>query len=104
LFYDARVTLFERRQWVQILMVLAVPFSTMRIFLTLGFQVLLARRETWLRVMLILWPVRMDLSHISHFAIVVTSFLFIANILSEKAAQRNTDWQIFLLLVFFAEF
>ena len=51
------------------LMRFGVPFSITRIFLMFGFHTLFARRETWLRVMLILWPVRMDLSHILHFAI-----------------------------------
>ena len=73
-YYTALVTLPERIHLVQISTVLCVPLSLTLIFLTFGFQVRFARRETWLRVMLILRPVRTLLSHSEHFAICCTSF------------------------------
>jgi len=62
--YTARCTLFERRQAVHIFIRLGVPFSITRIFFMFGFHIFLARRDTWLRVMLILCPVWIDFSHI----------------------------------------
>jgi hypothetical protein len=50
------------------LIVFAVPFWTIRTFFMFGFHTRLARREIWLRVMLILCPVFTDLLQISHFA------------------------------------
>ena len=74
-FYNqmARVTLPERRHLVQMYIDLIVPLSLILTFLTLAFQVLLARLLTWLRLMLILWPVCIVFSQISHFAITCTS-------------------------------
>ena len=70
------MTLLERRQAVQILMRFGVPFSITRIFLMFGFHFLFARRDTWERVMLILCPVNMDLSHILHLAIKIPPVFF----------------------------
>jgi len=64
------------------LILFGVPFSITRIFLMFGFHFLLARRETCERVMLILWPVIIDLSQILHFAILLPSRIVLtANIL-----------------------
>jgi len=46
-----------------------VPFAVVILtFLILGFHILFALRETWLRVMLILLPVCIPLSHTEHLA------------------------------------
>jgi len=68
-----------------------VPFSITRIFLMFGFQVLLARRDTWLLVMLILWPVLTDLSQILHLAISFPPVFIIKrfDILSERTGTRK---------------
>jgi len=58
-----------RKHLTHIFTVLLVPPSEMRTFLIFGFHILLARLETWLRVMLILLPVCMPLSHTEHLAI-----------------------------------
>lgn len=54
---------------MQIWIDLIVPLSFILIFFTLGFQLLLALLETWLRLMLILLPLDIFLSQMSHFAI-----------------------------------
>jgi len=69
LIYTERVTNLERRQRVHTFARRTWPFfSTICTFFTLARQILLARRDTWLRVMLTRWPVWMDLSHTSHLA------------------------------------
>ena len=57
------------------LTVLGVPLSMILIFFMFGRHILFARLDTWLRVMLILWPVCMLFAHNSHFAMLNTSFI-----------------------------
>jgi len=68
--YIFLVTLLERRQRVQTLIVLGVPSTSARTFLKLGFHFLLVRRIEWLT----LFPKTVVLSQTAHLAISNTSF------------------------------